>query len=85
MVAALARCPRVGTCDDARKADTPMRPMQEFDPKRPSRVHDWLTNSTLEWRPARADEWYAFAQFEENGFAYFDGLILDGWELRAER
>jgi hypothetical protein len=55
--------------------------MREFDPKQPGRVHDWVTDSTFEWQPAMADQWYAFAQFEEhNGLAYFDGLILDGWE-----
>jgi hypothetical protein len=58
-----------------------MRPMREFDPKQPGRVHDWVTNSTFEWQPSKADQWYAFAQFEEkDGLAYFDGLILDGWE-----
>jgi hypothetical protein len=57
-----------------------MRPMREFDPCRPARVHDRLNDVTFDWRTAWADKYRALAVLERDGIAYFYGLMLDGWE-----
>jgi hypothetical protein len=54
--------------------------MQEFDPDRPSRLHDALHDRSFLWRPNWADSWRKTAVVASDGLAYWDGLILDGWE-----
>jgi len=56
-----------------------MQPMQAFDPNRPSRAHDALNDITFVWRTAWADNWRRCAWVASDGLAYWDGLILDGW------
>jgi hypothetical protein len=56
-----------------------MRPMCEFDPERPAKVHD-LLHETFDWRTCWADSWRKFAWVASDGWAYWDSLILDGWE-----
>ena len=57
-----------------------MRSMREFDPGRPARMHDRRRDKTIVWRTAWASKWRAHAVFEPNGWVYFDGAIIDGWE-----
>jgi len=57
-----------------------MRSMCQFDPQRPSRLHDWVSDEFMDWHTGWADRWRADAVVEANGWAYFDGRILDGWE-----
>ncbi len=58
-----------------------MRPMNEFDPDRPSRVHDRLNDETFEWPVEEAARYRRYATFDKvDGTVEFDGLILDGWE-----
>ncbi len=58
-----------------------MRPMSEFDPTKPARVHDELNDQWIEWEPLWA------ATFENEPWSSanphlveWDGLLLDGWE-----
>ena len=60
-----------------------MRSMCQFDPQRPSRLHDWVSDEFIDWHTGWADRWRADAVVEANGWAYFDGRILDGWEPAA--
>ena len=57
----------------------PFRPMNQFDPSRPSLVHDRLHAKTFEWSP----EWRtSFEQYKREaglGIVAWDGLLLDGW------
>jgi hypothetical protein len=57
-----------------------MRPMSTFDPDRPARVHDATTNQIIEWRTSWAGKWRLNAWVASDGLAYYNGLILDGWE-----
>ena len=57
-----------------------MRPMTEFDPDRPAKVHDTLNDRTFIWRTCWADNWREHAIVASDGVAYWDGLMLDGWE-----
>ena len=57
-----------------------MRPMREFDPERPSLVHDVLYDRTFTGRTCWADSWHRIAVVASDGLAYWDSLILDGWE-----
>lgn len=56
------------------------RPMTEFDPERPSRVHDRLNDEVFVWEPALHGPDWRYAKIDRNGIADFDGLMLDGWE-----
>jgi hypothetical protein len=56
-----------------------MRPMEEFDPDRPCRVHDALNDRTFFWRPSWAADWRQYARSGGDGTAWFDGLVLDSW------
>jgi hypothetical protein len=57
-----------------------MRTMRDFDPDWPARLHDRLNDKTIDWITAWAPEWRAHAVIGADGWAYFDGLIFDGWE-----
>jgi hypothetical protein len=57
-----------------------MRSMSSFDPDQPARVHDALTDRKFCWGTKWADHWNRYARLDENGVAYFNGMILDGWE-----
>ena len=54
--------------------------MRDFDPGQPARIHDRLNDKIIVWRTGWADKWRAHAVLEANGWAYFDGMILDAWE-----
>jgi hypothetical protein len=54
--------------------------MREFDPECPSSVHDVLNDRTFTWRTRWADSWRRTAIVTSAGLAYWDSLILDGWE-----
>jgi hypothetical protein len=53
--------------------------MTQFDPSRPSLVHERLNAKTFEWSP----EWRAsFERYKRDaglGVVSWDGLLLDGW------
>ncbi len=53
--------------------------MQEFDPDHPANVHDALNDRIFVWHPAWADSWRENAFVASDGLAYWDGLIIDGW------
>lgn len=55
------------------------RPMAEFDPDRPCRVHDKLNDKIIIWDPLWAPTW-ADRRDREPGVIEWDGLLLDGWE-----
>jgi hypothetical protein len=57
-----------------------MRPMEQFDPDRPCRVHDRVNDRTFVWRPSWASDWQRHARIQDDGTVEFDGLILDRWE-----
>jgi hypothetical protein len=57
-----------------------MRTMSDFDPDRPSRVHDRINDRTMTWHTAGAAEWREYARPMPDGTVHFDGYILDGWE-----
>ena len=57
-----------------------MRPMLDFDPDRPCRVHDMLNDKAFSWRTGWADNWRKYAHLTLDGVAYWEGLILDWWE-----
>jgi hypothetical protein len=53
--------------------------MSEFDPERPSRLHDRLNDKIVDWDPAWAPTWKD-RRDHEPGVVEWDGLLLDGWE-----
>ena len=55
------------------------RPMKDFDPDRPSRVHDQLNDKIIDWDPRWAPTWKNHRDHEP-GVIEWDGLLLDGWE-----
>ncbi len=58
-----------------------MRPMSEFDPNLPARVHDRRNDKILDWRTRWANDWRRHAITNKlDGTVSFDGLVLDGWE-----
>ena len=58
-----------------------MRPMSEFDPERPARVHDRLNDHTFEWKTGWADDYRRNAKTGAgDGTVSGDGLVLDGWK-----
>ena len=57
-----------------------MRPMNQFDPDRRAVVHDRFHGRSFLWRRRWAKWWRNDAWVSSDGLAYFDGLILDGWE-----
>lgn len=62
--------------------DDTWRPMAEFDPSRPSLVHDGLNDEVIDWKPElyqRHYERYAHPEFNP-GVTEWDGLLLDGWK-----
>jgi len=59
------------------------RPMADFDPGRPSRVHDQLNDKIIVWGPLWAPTWKD-RRDHEPGAVEWDGLLLDGWEPTPE-
>jgi len=58
-----------------------MRPMREFDPDQPARLHEALNDKIFTWRTAWAGEWRRNAVANKvDGSVSWDGLIFDGWE-----
>ena len=57
-----------------------MRPMSQFDPNRPAVVHDCFHGRAFLWRPGWADVWRRDAWVASDGLAFWDGMILDGWD-----
>ena len=57
-----------------------MQPMSTFDPDLPCKVHDRLNDKMINWRTGWAPKWRQFAKTMPDGTAWFDGLVLDGWE-----
>jgi hypothetical protein len=58
-----------------------LRPMSEFNPAKPSRVHDALNNQTLAWKAEWAAHYRQYAIQQSDGRVGWDGLILDGWSV----
>ena len=56
-----------------------LRPMSEFDPARPSTVHDALNDRTFAWKPEWAPSCREDAIDDGTGAIGWDGLLLDGW------
>ena len=67
-----------------------LRAMSDFDPAKPSRVHDILNDETLDWDPEWAEHYRQYAQVNSPGVIEWDGRLLDGWsagnvvELKAK-
>ncbi len=61
-----------------------MRPMSEFDPGRPAKVHDRAHDSTILWQVGWAARWRSNARPRPDGTVWFDGQVLDGWEPVAK-
>jgi hypothetical protein len=57
-----------------------LRPMNEFDPTKPSLVHDVLNKDTFAWKPEWAAIYREHARDMGKGVMNWDGLLLDGWE-----
>jgi hypothetical protein len=59
------------------------RPMKDFDPARPARLHDQLNDALYDW-PGSADtaQWTGRATRHDGAgtVVNFDGLLFDGWE-----
>jgi hypothetical protein len=56
------------------------RPMREFDPSKPSLVHDGLNDTVFEWQPERCEaNFRRYAEQGRTGVINWDGLLLDGW------
>lgn len=59
---------------------TTWRPMSEFNPDKPARVHDRLNDKVLDWSPsAFAAHYHRCAYDFGEGVIEWDGLLLDGW------
>jgi hypothetical protein len=43
-----------------------------------------VSDEFIDWHTGWADRWRADAVVEANGWAYFEGRILDGWEPISE-
>lgn len=56
-------------------------PMSEFDPTKPSMVHDALNDETFIWKPEWADHYRRYAQPSSPGVVGWDGRLLDGWSV----
>lgn len=57
-----------------------MRPMSEFYPDLPSKVHDRLNDRTFEWKTGWAPAYRRDAKTDKvDGTVFWDGLVLDGW------
>jgi hypothetical protein len=54
--------------------------MEQFDPDRPCRVHDRVSDRTFIWRPSWANDWQEYAGIESDSTVSFDGMILGGWQ-----
>jgi len=61
-----------------------MRPMSEFDPARPSRVHDALNDVTFVWQPDWEADFCEHALSNTPGIIEWDGRLLDGWRERDD-
>jgi hypothetical protein len=55
--------------------------MSEFDPTKPSRVHDVLNDRTFAWKPEWAAHYRRHAKENGPGVIEWDGRLLDGWSL----
>jgi hypothetical protein len=62
-----------------------VRPMSEFDPESAVVVHDRFHDIAFVWRTGWAHAWRLSAWVASDGLAYWDGLILDGWEPLSSR
>jgi hypothetical protein len=60
-----------------------LRPMGSFDPSQPAMIRNHLTRTLLQWRPEWADRYRLCARQQQAGIIWFDGLLLDGWELAS--
>jgi hypothetical protein len=58
---------------------TKLKPMSEFDPKRPALVHDLLNDRTFEWKPETHLESYRRFAEPDGTMIAWEGLLLDGW------
>jgi len=59
--------------------------MYDFDPDRPSLLHDRQNDRSFVWNIDWADHWRRHAMLDKvDGTASFDGLVLDGWEPISE-
>jgi hypothetical protein len=61
--------------------------MKEFDPAKPSLVHDALNDKKFLWQPEWAPHFREHAIEDKDGVVGWDGLLLDGWEesIRGSR
>ncbi len=57
------------------------RPMSEFDPTQPARVHDRLNDQVIEWDPETHGRDWDLGGHRDfgGGVVEWDGLLLDGW------
>jgi len=53
--------------------------MTEFDPSRPSKIHDVLNDQLYPYDPAARFDWDQYAVYQPDGLVAWDGMILDGW------
>jgi hypothetical protein len=56
-------------------------PMRTFDPDVPSTVHDRLNDRSFLWHTGWARAYRQYATAAPDDVVWFEGLILDGWEL----
>ena len=58
-----------------------MRPVAEFDPTKPARVHDEVNDSWFDWDAERhLENFRQNALPQPDDIIACDGLLLDGWE-----
>jgi hypothetical protein len=55
--------------------------MSEFDPTRPSMVHDWLNERMLDWDPVWAASYRECASNHAPGVIKWAGRLFDGWSM----
>ena len=53
--------------------------MAEFDPGRPSFVHDRLNGQTIQWEPGWQENYVQEAHERSPGVVEWNGRLLDGW------
>jgi hypothetical protein len=58
------------------------RPMKDFDPTKPARLHDQLNDALYYWPGAAAADWLERASWHDHAetVVNFDALLFDAWQ-----